>query len=149
FRGIHTINIGIAVAPDGKTMASWGATLIKAGDKDIEAWRMVQIWDIAAGKELRTIALGSGKKYVGGVYAAAYSADGKTIAVLSSGGFSSGAMVLLFDVESGKETSRFSASKKLSNLCAVRFSPDGDLVVAHDHNGVLQAWEVKTGKGVD
>jgi WD40 repeat protein len=150
-RGMHTINMGIAVAPDGKTMATWGATHIKPGDKDIEAWRTVQIWDVATSKELRKIVLdpvSSGKKYVGGPFAAAYAPDGKTIAVLTSAGFHPGGFVLLFDVESGKEISRLPGAKRLSNLSAVRFSPDGGLVVAHDHSGGLLAWEVKTGKSV-
>src|SRR5262249_22626360 len=113
-RGMHTINMGIAVAPDGKTMASWGATHIKPGDKDIEAWRTVQIWDVATSKELRKIVLdpvASGKKYVGGPFAVAYAADGKTIAVLTSAGFHPGGFVLLFDVESGKEISRLPGAK--------------------------------------
>lgn len=145
-RGIHNINMGVALAPNGKTMASWGYALPTAGVKETDGQnsRMLQIWDIASGKEVRKIVMGAGLKEAGAVYAAGYSPDSKTIAVMSSS-----STVFLIDLESGNEKSRLAGAKRLSNLCTLRYSPDGELVAAYDNSGALQAWEAKTGRRLE
>src|SRR5262249_51405075 len=83
-----------AIAPDGKTMVSWGEHKAGVGTaKQIEAQCTVQVWDIAAGKERHKLQLGGPMEFVR-ISAAAYSPDGKTLAVASNL-----PAVYLFDLE--------------------------------------------------
>jgi WD40 repeat protein/uncharacterized caspase-like protein len=85
----------IAFSPDGKILAS--------GSWD----NSVKLWEVASGKELRTL----GPHY-GRVYAVVFSPDNKILAS-GSGGF------MLWDVETGKRIRLFDEGTPLA------FSPDG------------------------
>ena len=78
--GTSVVN-SVAFSPDGKTLAS--------GSEDAT----IKLWDVASGKELRTLAGHSGC-----VDSVAFSPDGKTLA---SG--SDDSTIKLWDVASGKK----------------------------------------------
>jgi WD40 repeat protein len=145
FETVHNYNIRVAVAPDGKTMASWGGYLQRApgmaADRDLH--RTIQIWDLAAGKEQKQIKLDSGP-FGGMVHAGAFSPDGKTLAI------GSGASTFhLIDVATGKETRRFAGQRTLGGA-NMHFSPDGKiLAVFESYGGTLQAWNIASGKRLE
>jgi WD40 repeat protein len=146
FVTVHNYNIRTAVAADGKTMVSWGQFLSRGPGlvNDREAPRTLQVWDLVAGKELRQIKLDFGPQGFGSVSTAVYSPDGKTLAVVSGG-----STFHLIDVNTGKETRRFSGQRGQGGMNTLRFSPDGELLAAYDFGGTLQAWQVRTGKRLD
>jgi WD40 repeat protein len=79
---LHDHNIGIALSADGKMLASWGQLLLRrvpGGERNPGA--VIQLWDVAAGKELRQLPLES---YMPAN--AAFSPDGKQLAVVENGG---------------------------------------------------------------
>ena len=146
FETIHNFNTHVAVAPDGTLMASWGQYLARggAGGFDRDAPRTLQLWDLVAGKELKQIRLDFGPQAAGQVTLAAFSPDGKTIAVMSGR-----STFHLIDIESGKETRRFAGQGGIGGTGGLRFSPDGDILADFDSSGIVQAWEVKSGKRVE
>jgi WD40 repeat protein len=143
FESIHNYNIRTAIAPDGKSMISWGQHLNRgAGAMNRDAPRTLQVWDLAAGKELRKIVLEFGPQ--GGMLSSvAYAPDGKTIAVAS--GVST---FHLLDFETGKEIRRFAGHRGQGGT-TLRFSPDGEILAAHDLSGTLQAWNIKSGQRLE
>jgi WD40 repeat protein len=142
FQGIHNYNIRAVMAPDGKSMVSFGQNLNRGGGGGIDrdAPRTLQIWDLDAGKEARQIKLEGFSQVVN----AAYSPDGKTLAVVSGG-----STFHLIDLASGKETRRFAGRRGDGGAGWLRFSPDGEILSAYGFSGALQAWEVKSGKRID
>ncbi len=76
FESIHNYNIRTAIAPDGKTMLSWGQVV--GGGVNREANSTIQVWDLAKGNELRKIKLNAA------IQCAAYTPDGNTIAAAVS-----------------------------------------------------------------
>jgi len=89
----------IAVAPDGRTLASASAD------------KTVKLWDLASGRELHTL------RHAQAVYSVAFSPDGR---MLASGSFDK--TVKLWDVASGRELRTLQHSHEVR---AVAFSPDG------------------------
>jgi WD40 repeat protein len=147
FETIHNFNTRVAMAPDGTLMASWGQHLARggAGGFDRDAPRTLQLWDLVAGKELKQIKLEFGPQGFGQLARATFSPDGKTIAVMSGR-----STFHLIDVETGKETRRFAGHGAIGGgMGGLRFSPDGDILADFDAGGVVQAWEVKSGKRVE
>jgi WD40 repeat protein len=117
----------IAISPDGKVLASVDIHITLGA---VDTHLPVHLWDVATGKELRTLP--------GKVSALAFSPDGKT---LVSGGHKA---VKLWDVATGKEQATFRGLEE-GGVRAVALSPDGTkLAVAGWQTLVL--WEVATRK---
>jgi WD40 repeat protein len=163
-RRVHTL-VGhtgfvasLAFSPDGKILASGSE---QEGDA-------IKFWDVATGKELRTLqdsskgnAKGAGRTFMRAVTSLAFSPDGKTLA-------SAGASVMypydeparidpvrkgeikLWEVATGKLLRTMVAGETL--LMAVAFSPDGKMVVSGTNDVAdrsqrgLKVWDAATGK---
>jgi WD40 repeat protein len=109
---------GMAVSPDGKTVAQASAGTIR-------------LWDVASGKLRREIREGE--------LTVAFSADGKTI--LTTGRRDA----LLFAANSGSLLARFHASWT-DWIDAVALSPDGATLLLAVDGGEVDVWDVKTQK---
>jgi len=111
---------GIALSPDGKTLA---------GAKG----EAIQLWDLATGKELRQF-----KGHRNGADGFAFSADGKTLA---SAGFSDA--VRLWDIATGKQIGEL-PSKRHTVLA---FTPDGKTLIAGaNFSPTIDIWDVPSRK---
>jgi WD40 repeat protein len=139
---IQNQRMGVIVAPDGKTLVSFGGTSGPHGAGP-DAMRTLQVWDVATGKESRRITLQCDTDGFCAIHAAAVSPDGKTLAVASDSGYR------LIDFQTGKELRRFAGRGSIFASPALCFSPDGDILAAFAAGNELQAWEVKTGKRID
>jgi WD40 repeat protein len=95
-----------ALSPDGKILAAGG------GDKG-----ELKLWDVAAGKEIVSLA-----GYTNSLYALAFSADGKRLASGGQGG------VQVWDVHAHKEVASFKDRGLSANLVA--FNRDGTRLAA-------------------
>ena len=127
----------------------------KVPPKDYDIRRTLHIWNVASGKEMRRIQTDTGPQSLStlwdGITCAAYSPDGKTLAVATGG-----IAFHLIDLETGKETRRF-FGRWGSSKTTLRFSSDGRSLVAFDSvqepryaaAGDVQGWDVKTGKRLD
>jgi WD40 repeat protein len=138
---VGTGMVGAALSPDGKTLAA------------TTQHHTVQLWDVATGKELRSIPAGFGSS------ALSFSPDGT---LLAAGGADQ--TVRLWEASTGKEVRQLRrVPKQPGNRVAVvggffgagslAFSPDGKLLatpeILFDNgkvNTFITLWEVATGK---
>jgi len=128
----------VALAPDGKTFATWGTHFERNPPKEgvepaNDPNRIVQIWETASGKELAKLrAEGFGSPHV------AFSPDGQTLAVASGSG-----TVRLLEAKTGTERRRlFGRSDSGSRLA---FSPDGKTLAVGGQDGAVQLWNIADG----
>ena len=146
------MNIGVALSPDGKTLAAWGSHFeFGAGPNGVNFMKQVdgsrsestvQLFDAENGKELRRLPIKGERDGVGRV---AFTPDSKLVAVAGR----SGSLALL-RLEDGKEIRRFDKSRTASDLpinaetAVMTFSSDGKtLAVARDG---VEVWETATGE---
>ena len=111
-----------AVSPDGRSYAVWG------GDD------LLTVYD-AAGKERF-----HATTQIAQLDGLLFSPDGKTLAAwapLSS-------QIALWDVATGKETSRVKTARLLAHQIA--FSPDGKSVASRGSDGLLHVWDPASGQ---
>jgi WD40 repeat protein len=101
--------------------------LASAGGK-----RAVRLWDVATGKELRTL-----EGVAGGVLSVEFSPDGKTLAVATW------SETELWDVDSGQR--RFTLTQRKYPVDTFAFSPDGE-TLASGSGPVVTLWDVASGK---
>lgn len=113
------LSIGpLAFAPDGKTLASWGAD------------ERLRLWSVAAGKEIRTIPQPLTTQI-------AFSADGRRLAAM--GGWYE--TVTVWDIATGKPVGGWH-SDHMTNM-----APAADLVAVGDRTtSTLRLFDVRTGK---
>jgi WD40 repeat protein/serine/threonine protein kinase len=103
--------------------------------KDFKRDSVVQIFDPAAGKEVRTL---SGFK--GEIGDVAYAPNGQSLAVVGDGG-----TIHLFDVAAAKEV--LTLPGQGPGPCTFAFSPDGRWI-ATLHNRILKVWDLATRRTV-
>jgi WD40 repeat protein len=129
-RGHDFTVLGLAVAPNGKTIATGG------GREDA-----IHLWDAASGKELRVIP--AQQEWIG---ALAFSPDGKWIASGGGGAFSPESPICLWEAATGRKIRRFLGHRReISNGC-LAFSPDGKVLLSGSGDNTVRLWEVATGK---
>jgi WD40 repeat protein len=107
--------------------------------------REITVWDLAARKEFRQLALASAESRAAGL---AFSPDGDYLVAV--GGIPAPAaekgngFVTVWDVRSGE--ARIAASGLADNLTSVAYSPDGRQLAIGGADGIVRLWEVATGK---
>jgi WD40 repeat protein len=137
FQGLHTMNGGVALSRDGKTLASWGFgrfTGRESREETIRISQTVQIWDTTTGKEVRQIQTDRGS-----ITSAGLSPDGKTVALVT-GNFT----LQLWDLAEGKLQRAFQTRYGIG--MGLFYSPDGRFLVATGHDGAIQGWDTATWK---
>jgi WD40 repeat protein len=90
----------------------------------------VKLWEIATGKEIRTLSAHNGS-----IYGLAFRPDGKVLASASGD-----RTVKLWDVATGKRLDTLSQS--LKELYTVAFSPDGTRLVAGGVDSRIRVWRI-------
>ena len=130
--------IGLALSPDGKYLATYGTAYARDGDayeKQQKIMRSVSVYDAATGKTHRTLETGiSGYR----VSAVAFSPDNKTMAVASPGELS------LWDLVSGKRLKSWRGPAQAGSLS---YSPDGQLLALWSRpDATFAVWDVTTGR---
>ncbi len=111
-----------AFSPDGKHVLSGS--------------RNMKLWDIIAGKEVRSL-----EGNVNWVFAAAISADGK----YALSGYSNG-MINLWEVASGRQIKTFQGHN--DRVTALAFSPDSKYFLSAGFEGPVKLWERESGKEI-
>ena len=142
----HDRDVQLALSPDGKVLANWGQTenRDKTDDRVV-----VQLWDVARNKEVRRIPA----EYYNGPAMAAFSPDGKQIALAEGSPTTrsfkgiSGATVAIWDVASGAQLRRLAVLR--GSGAVLRYSPDGKVLAVGTEDGVIQTWDVASGKRLD
>ncbi|MEJ7636753.1 MAG: WD40 repeat domain-containing protein [Singulisphaera sp.] len=159
---------GLAVSPDGMTLASIGGDrTIKLWDAETDdrttlsgqgppAWciafhpdgktlvsgggdKSAHIWDVSSGKPVGSLPIG------GDLLAIAFSGDGKTLALSSSTARSPRpvpGIVTLWDGATRQPKARFRGH--LGKVWSLAFAPDGATLASSGEDRSLRLWDVKT-----
>jgi WD40 repeat protein len=120
----------LAFSPDGHTLAS--------GAED----HTVKLWDVASGRELRTLS-GSDQ-----VTAVAFSPDGRVLAAGSGDDAKTfpragGGKISLWDVATGRELPTLRGHS--AAVTSVAFSPDGSILASGGRDGAVKLWNLASG----
>ena len=108
----------VAWSPDGRLLATCGYD------------RLIKLWDVAAGKELRTL-----KDHSDAVYGLSFSPDGRWLASAAAD-----RAVKVWEVATGKR--RYTLGEATDWLYAVAWSPDGRHLAAAGVDRSIRIWEV-------
>ncbi len=132
--GGHTGRVqGLVFTPDGSKLVS------AAEDKT------VRVWDIESGACERVIRPPVGAGPEGMLYAAALTADGKTLAIAGFG-YKGYRPIFLIDFITGEI--RAALTGHTSAINGLAFSPDGTRLASAGFDRVVRLWDVTTGQSV-
>jgi WD40 repeat protein len=130
---VHNRNVGAALSPDGKLLATCG----QAAGPDFVAKRgkMIYLWDVKTSQLVRKLKTQGVSFHTG----AAFSPDGKTLAAIADQ-----STIIIWDVAKGKELRHFACSRSAKPL--IQFSRDGKVLAVATEEGVIQLWNTATWK---
>jgi WD40 repeat protein len=131
-RPLHRSLVQVALAPDGKLLATWSDGPEQRTDPAPN--QVVQLWDVPAGRERRRLEI-AGPHPVG----VAFAPDGKVFVVAESS-----AELSFYQAATGQLIRRLAAKKGAGAV--LRYSPDGKVVASGSADGTLQLWDAHTGK---
>jgi WD40 repeat protein len=130
--------IALAVSPDGKWLlaSAWGKpvqTRLADGriNSSTEKNHTVRLWELATGKEVRTIVLPEG-----GAGPVAFSADGGSFAM---GTWNPGGRIRLWEAATGQELPAIEGFRGRADSLA--FSPDGTILVSGMNDSTALVWD--------
>jgi WD40 repeat protein len=141
----QNVSCATDLSPDGKRLLTWGKYKPITIEDDDPAL-LVQLWDIATGKEQRRFKIDRSNTWITG---AVFTAGGKEVTVASATKVNAGHSVQfhVFDTESGKELRRFAGRRGLMTM--LRASADGKMLAAGNTEGAVQAWNTTDGSRVE
>jgi WD40 repeat protein len=122
----------VALAPDGKTVATWGKSSGPAPKAGQEPWRHVNFWDVATGKPLSK-ARATGLEPT----AVAFGPEGAVAAVAA------GSAIDLVDPKTGASKHLLLGRSGMGRALAI--NPDGKTLFAISNAGLVQRWRVADG----
>jgi len=117
--GFHYFVQSIGFSPDGRMIASAGIDT-----------RVATVWDVATGREVRTLA-----GHSGWVTSVAFSPDGRTLATGSSD-----KTIKLWDIASGWQLGTLAGHA--DRVSSVAFSPDGKTLASASIDRTVRIWDV-------
>lgn len=141
--------MGIAITPDGKTVATRGYE------------PAIRLWELKTGREVRQLVeaptMVNGQAVFGYYYGGGqmmFSPDGTALAVVTNGNNYSEArralarvmnnQIRLWDISTGKPLRSFEISG--TGVASIAFSPDGRTITSSNQNGTFSQWETASGK---
>jgi len=113
--------LSIALAPDGKVLASGGAD------------NTIVLWDVASGREIRVL-----RGHTGDIHSVAFSPDGKVLASASSD-----KTIKLWNATSGGEIGTLNGHT--NEVYSVAFSPDGKVLASGSLDHTIKLWDATSG----
>jgi WD40 repeat protein len=132
-KGHPGANESIWFSPDGKRVAfvngPEGSRL-----RELKGVRTIVIWDIAGGRELRTL-----PGHTGNVSNVAFSHDGSRLASASCDH-----LIKVWDVVSGQELRTLEGHTTWVD--SVAYSPDGSRLISGSHDGTIKVWDAASGQ---
>ncbi len=121
--GHQDVVLALDFSPDGKTLATSGYD------------KLIKLWDVASGKEVRTL-----REHSDSVYGIAFNADGKLLASVAAD-----RAVKLWEAASGKLL--YTLGEATDWVYALAWAPDGRRLAAAGADKSIRVWDVTAQEG--
>jgi WD40 repeat protein len=137
---VQNQDVQVSLSPDGKRLVTWGRHLERNPPKDgvdpaNDPNRLLQIWDVPAGKELARLTTDGYQP------ALAFSPDGDTLALSAGAG-----TIRLLDPKTGTEKRRLFGRSDQGTRIA--YSPGGKTLATAGADGTIQLWNAENGQRI-